>query len=104
MALGIATGQAKDGESVSEATALIEGGDGREAWVVIGSIGNGWDALPEPWGLSKGTTVGRTLCGHRLDDKPLRCFARTPTLKLSGGFAVAKRRQIRRLERIVGHQ
>ena len=41
MALGIATGQAREGESVSETTALIEGDDGREGFVVIGSIGNG---------------------------------------------------------------
>jgi len=54
MALGIATGQARDGESAAEATALIEGDDGREGFVVIGSNG-----------------------------KALRCFARTPTVKPS---------------------
>jgi hypothetical protein len=52
MALGIATRRAREGEGVSEATALIEGDDGREA-----------------------------LGAHRLDGKPLRCFARTPTRK-----------------------
>jgi hypothetical protein len=41
MALGIATRRAREGESASEATALIEGDDGREAFVVIASIGNG---------------------------------------------------------------
>jgi len=48
MALGIATRQAREGESASEATALIEGDDGREAFLVIGSIGSDCDALPAP--------------------------------------------------------
>ncbi|MGQ0593525.1 MAG: hypothetical protein ACT4QB_13030, partial [Gammaproteobacteria bacterium] len=55
MALEIVTRRASEGESASEARALIEGGDGREAWVVIGSMG-----------------------------KPLRCFARTPTTQFTG--------------------
>jgi len=46
MALGIATRRAREGESASEAMALIEGDDGREAWVVIGSMRNRCDALP----------------------------------------------------------
>lgn len=48
MALEIATRRAREGESASEARALIEGDDGREAWVVIGSMGNHCDALPAP--------------------------------------------------------
>jgi hypothetical protein len=48
MALGLATRRAREGESVSEATALIEGDDGREGFVVIGSMGNRCDALPAP--------------------------------------------------------
>jgi hypothetical protein len=55
MALGVATRRATEGKSVSEATALIEGDEGREAF-----------------------------CGHRLDWKPLRCFARTPTHQAEG--------------------
>jgi hypothetical protein len=48
MALGLATRRSREGESASEATALIEGDDGREAFVVIASIGNHCDALPAP--------------------------------------------------------
>lgn len=48
MAFGIATRQAREDESASEATALVEGDDGREAFVVIGSMGNHRDACPHP--------------------------------------------------------
>jgi hypothetical protein len=75
MALGLATRRSREGESVSEATALIEGDDGREG-----------------------------LGGHRLDAKPLRCFARTPTRLAAPATRVWKGDgdPRRRLQRIIG--
>ena len=48
MPVGIASRRARKDEAISGVTALIEGDDGREAFVVIGSMGNRCDALPAP--------------------------------------------------------
>ena len=51
MALGIATLGDRECESAFEGTALIEGDDGREAFVVIGSIETIAMLCPHPNGM-----------------------------------------------------